>query len=389
MEGKVNRNQHHEDHVTGEAAINQERISPEKEENNENASFTFSTLDFKKEYTRWRGFFSHWLDPEPETANTPREAVWKKNKAVLWYYPAVEKKYRTPVYLVYSLVNQPVILDLQPIGSKIKAFTESGFEVYLLDFGSPGYEDRDINVDDYIVDYIQKGAKRVLKHSGAGEISVIGYCLGGTFAAVYAAIADEPIQNLVLIVAPFDFHSVPFFEEWAEPIRSGRVSFDEVMDSLGVLPAGFIKAGVRLITSPVYFSPYLSLLNKSHDPAYVEKWRRFNSWTEGHIPFTGAAMKQLFNDFAKENKLINGNLTVRGKKVDLTNIHSNLLVASSQFDRLVPHEQSAPIMDLVSSTDKTYKLLEGGHTHMVAKAGNLPEFLEEWLPRRSNPINTL
>jgi polyhydroxyalkanoate synthase len=347
------------------------------------------SLDFMKESRRWRGFLSQWLDSEPQTANTPRESVWKKNKAVLWYYSAAEKKYHTPVYLIYSLVNQPFILDLEPVGSKIKAFTESGFDVYLLDFGSPGYEDRDIDVDDYIVGYIQKGAKKVLRHSGASEISVIGYCLGGTLAAIYTALAEEPIRNLILIVTPLDFHAVSFFDEWAEPIRSGRVSFDEVMDALGVLPAGYIKSGVRLITSPVYFSPYLSLLNKSYDPEYVEKWRRFNKWTEGHIPFTGAALKQLFNDFAKNNKLINGGLMVKGKRVDLTNIQSNLLVVSSQFDRLVPLEQSAPIMNLVSSKDKTFRLLEGGHTHMVAEAGKLPDFLEEWLPGRSNPINKI
>ena len=360
----------------------------DQEGNGKNHS-SLNSLDYTKEWKRWRGFLSQWLDPEPQTANTPREAVWKKNKAVLWYYPAAEKKYHIPVYLIYSLVNQPVILDLQPVGSEIKALTESGFDVYLLDFGSPGYEDRDINVDDYIVNYIQKGAKRVLRHSNASEISIIGYCLGGTLAAIYTALADEPIRNLILMVTPVDFHAISFFEEWAEPIKSGRVSFDEVMDALGVLPAGFIKAGVRLITSPVYFSPYLSLLNKSYDPAYVERWRRFNNWTEGHIPFTGAALKQLFNDIAKDNKLINGGLMVKGKRVDLTNIQSNLLVVSSQFDRLVPQEQSAPIMDLVSSKDKSFRLLEGGHTNMVAKPGKLPEFLEEWLPERSNPINKI
>jgi polyhydroxyalkanoate synthase len=121
----------------------------------------------------------------------------------------------------------------------------------------------------------------------------------------------------------------------------------------------------------------------------VERWRRFNNWTEEHIPFTGAALKQLFNDIAKDNKLINGGLMVKGKRVDLTNIQSNLLVVSSQFDRLVPQDLSAPIMDLVSSKDKTFRLLEGGHTNMVAKPGKLPGFLEEWLPKRSNPINKI
>jgi polyhydroxyalkanoate synthase len=341
-----------------------------------------SSPEREKEEKRWKGFFSIWNSPDPDVGGTPRFPVWKKNKATLWHYPAVQKRYRVPLLLVYSLVNKSFILDLEPGSSMIGAFINSGFDVYLLDCGIPGYEDKDMTVDDYIVDYIQKGVQRALRHSGADEITVIGYCLGGTLTAMYAAMADEPIKNLILSVAPIDFSAAPVLDKWLKALREEKVNFDRIIDVYGLIPAQFIEAGMRLVTSPVYFSPYLSLLNRAYDDEYVEKWRRFNKWTRGHIPFAGATLKQLNNDIVKENKLVNGGLVIRGKSADLVNIESNLLVVSTSNDRLVPKELSLPVMDLVSSKDKTFRLAEGGHATFTTKNG-LPDYLADWLPERS------
>ncbi|MDQ0154872.1 alpha/beta fold hydrolase [Robertmurraya andreesenii] len=337
------------------------------------------------ELERWRGFFSIWCTEEPEFAQTERIPIWKKNKATLWYYPAKERRYKTPLYLIYSLINQPFILDLLPGNSLIEAFVHEGFDVYLIDFGIPGFEDKDLTMDDYIKDYIQKGAKKVLDHSNATELSVMGFCLGGTLAAMYASIATEPIKNLILDVAPIDFSNAHIFDQWAEVVKEEELDFDDFIDSIGLIPPKFVEAGVRLITSPIYFSPYLSLLNKANDEEYVERWRVFNKWTRGHIPLPGGVLKQMFHDFGKHNKLVKGTLKVRDEKMDLSNIHSNLLVIASEFDRLVPKETTYKIMDLVSSNDKKYIMLQGGHTGLT-KDGKLPHHFRDWLPTRSNPI---
>lgn len=342
------------------------------------------TLESEKQ--RWQGVFSVWGTEEPEFAQTNRTAIWKKNKATLWHYPAVQKKYRTPIYLIYSLVNQPFILDLLPGTSFIEALVTNGFDVYLIDFGIPGYEDKDLTIDDYVVDYIQKGARRVLMHSQAEDISVMGFCLGGTLAAIYASIAKEPISNLILDVAPIEFSGWQIFDQWAEAMKEENLDFDDAIDAIGLIPSKLMEAGVRLITSPIYFSPYLSLLNRANDERYVAKWRLFNKWTKGHIPLPGGVLKQLFHDFAKGNKLVKGELIIREERVDLANITANLLVVASQFDRLVPQSTTEKIIDLVSSSDKKYHLVQAGHAS-ISSGGKLPDHIGEWLPERSKPLN--
>ncbi|MBM7692019.1 polyhydroxyalkanoate synthase [Peribacillus deserti] len=322
--------------------------------------------------------------PLPEMGVTKREAVWKKNKATLWYYPPAEKKYRIPVFIVYSLINKPVILDLSPESSMIASFVNEGFQVYLLDFGAPGFEDGDLSISGYVSDYIQKGVKKALRHSRAKEITVYGVCLGGTLAAMYAAIAEEPVKNLILSTPPIDFSHSPAFDEWSKAIREGNADFDEWLDVTQTLPGFVVNRGLNLVTSPIHFSSYLALLSRVEDPKYVDKWRRFNHWTRDHVPFTGAAMKQMMNDLVRKNKLVTGEIKINKKKASLKNIQANLLVIAAENDFLVPEKMIKPIMKLVSSRDKTYKLIKGGHTSF-SNASMFPPYIAEWLPERSEP----
>ncbi|MGD6817229.1 alpha/beta fold hydrolase [Metabacillus sp. 84] len=321
-------------------------------------------------------------EQEPDTGMTPRTAVWKKNKAVLWHYPANERKYSIPLFLVYSLVNKAFILDLAPGHSMIEAFVNEGYDVYLLDFGVPGYEDKDITIDEYVKKYVQEAARRTLRHSGAKELTMIAYCLGGTVAAIYATVADEPIRNFILNVAPIDFHKYEVFDQITEGLRKGKADLDPLFDAVGIIPAFFMKAGLRMVSYPIYYSPYLSLLKRVDHKEYTDYWRRFNRWTQGHIPFSGAAMKQLIQDLGKENKLLKGTLKINGRDAKLSNIKANLLVICAANDKLVPMELSTGMIDHVSSTDKSIHVLHGGHATFTVKNG-LPDYLGQWLSERS------
>ncbi|MGP7816304.1 alpha/beta fold hydrolase [Niallia sp. 01092] len=316
---------------------------------------------------------------------TTRHAVWKKNKATLWYYPAPTKRYKEPVYLVYSLANKPYILDLGPSISFIQALTNAGYDAYLIDFGIPAFEDRFISIDDYIVKYIDKGYQRALRHAGVDEMNIIGFCLGGTLAAIHAAFTKEKIKNLILAVTPIDFHSFPDYDKWLLALRNGEVDINELTDRIGIVPATFIKYGTKMIVAPITFSHYLSLLKLPPDPKHLYKWTRMNEWTNDHIPFTGEAGKKIMNDFIRDNKVLKGGLTINGEIIDFKNITCNFLGFATKNDPLVPSNLCEPIVDLISSEDKTFKLLEAGHISLVTKE-KLMDFMDLWLEEHSTPL---
>jgi len=338
-------------------------------------------VDLKKESLRWEQVYKVLTEPKPDIVPTKREIVWKKNKSTLYYHPAKEKKYQIPVFLVYSLLNKSYILDVEEGSSVVGGLTERGYDVYFLDWGSPSYEDSEITLDNYILDYLENGVKRALRHSGAKEISMIGYCLGGTIAAIFTSLTNLPIKNLVLATVPIDFSIGIVPDKWLNGLQKGTINFDRLSEVYGVIPSEIMYGMFRGL-SPVSVSPWVNLISRAHDDEYVKKWRRMDKWTKDSASFSGAAFKQLFNDLYKDNKLLKGELTIGGRKVDLKNIHCSFFVFSTSRDTLILEKQSLPVMDMVSSEDKTYEVFDGGHVSL-ALSGKFAIFADKWLCSRS------
>ena len=74
---------------------------------------------------------------------TPKELIWRKNKARLYRYTRSEPAtHRTPIFLVLPLINRAYILDLRPGASFVEFLLGEGHDVFLIDWGTPGDEDR-------------------------------------------------------------------------------------------------------------------------------------------------------------------------------------------------------------------------------------------------------
>src|SRR5215472_3300119 len=90
-----------------------------------------------------------------QTGQTPKEVIWTKNKAQLYHYkPVCEKRFSVPILLIYALINRAYILDLMPGNSLVEYLVSQGFDVYLIDWGIPGEEDKNLTFENYILDYI-------------------------------------------------------------------------------------------------------------------------------------------------------------------------------------------------------------------------------------------
>ena len=61
------------------------------------------------------------------------------------------------------------------------------------------------------------------------------------------------------------------------------------------------------------------------------------------------------------NSLINGDLVLNGRRVELSRIAQPLLVVAANQDFIVPAPCARSLMDAVSSEDKEYVELPGGH----------------------------
>src|SRR6201997_2285813 len=141
------------------------------------------------------------MTTKAQIAQTPKELVWALNKAKLFLYePCVpaEKRHPIPLLLVFALMNRPSILDLRPGHSFVEYMVNQGYDVYLLDWGVPGPEDKNLKFDDYTLDYMPRAIRKMKAVSGSEQFSMLGWCIGAILASVYAALRGEQegLRNL-------------------------------------------------------------------------------------------------------------------------------------------------------------------------------------------------
>jgi polyhydroxyalkanoate synthase len=321
---------------------------------------------------------------------TPKETVWTLNKSRLYHYLPLkppEQRFPVPLLLVYALINRPFIFDLAPDRSFVQFLLERGFDVYLLDWGAPGPEDRETRFDDYVTEYLARAVRKLMRVSGADSISMLGYCIGATLTTVYAALYPHaPLRNLILLTAPLDFSNQPegSMAVWLE---EGRLDVDKAVDSLGNIPGEMIEYWAKML-KPVenYLGVYVSLWKHLEDAAAVRGWQAINRWVEDVIPFAGEAFRQFVNEYLRTNNLVQGKQVINGQRVDLANICASVLNVVAKYDHLVSRSQSEGIMDIVSSQDKELKIIPSTHVGLMAshraKEKLWPE-LVEWLGPRS------
>jgi polyhydroxyalkanoate synthase len=327
------------------------------------------------------------IEPEPEVGLTPKEVIWTKNKAKLYRYASDQpKKFKVPLLLVYALINKPYILDLTPGNSLVEYLVNRGFDVYLLDWGTPCNEDKTMKLDDYILDYIPRAVRKVLRTSKADEVSILGYCMGGTMTSIFAALHPElPIRNLVFMTSPFDFEETGLYGSFLD---ERYFDIDNVVDTLGLIPPEMIDFGNKMLKPTTnFYGPYVSLFDRANNEKFVENWKLLQKWVSDGIPFPGEAYRQWIRDFYQQNKLIKGELVIRGRKVNLQNIKANVLNLSADKDHIAQPHQVEALMDVISSKDKEYVSLPTGHVSVTfgAKAVKITyPTVGDWLKKRSN-----
>ncbi|HJQ42179.1 MAG TPA: hypothetical protein VJ831_03775, partial [Jatrophihabitantaceae bacterium] len=80
---------------------------------------------------------------DPTLGPTPREEIWRRGPMKLYRYGApteasTPNTQAEPILIVMSLVTKPTVFDLAPGMSFVEILLKDGFDVYLLDWGTPG-----------------------------------------------------------------------------------------------------------------------------------------------------------------------------------------------------------------------------------------------------------
>jgi polyhydroxyalkanoate synthase len=325
------------------------------------------------------------LGAKVPTGLSPRDVVWTRNKTTLYRYrPMATRTHATPVLFVYALINKPYIFDLRPENSFFRHLLERGYDVFLLDWGTPGWEDRATTLDELVGEHLPKAVER-MRRAGAGEdYTLFGYCMGGTMAAMHAALRPEGLRNLVALTAPIDFSDAGTLSLWTDP---RHLDAERIATALGNIPGPLIDFGNKML-KPVtnLVIAQTTMWERLLAGKDMTSWLAMNKWVNDGVPFPGAAFTQWIQGFYQENRVVQGRMQIGGEPVDLSRISAALLTITGENDHIVPPAMARPLNDLVSSADREYLELPAGHVGLLAGSRartSLWPRVTDWLDARS------
>lgn len=312
---------------------------------------------------------------------------------------ARQRRYAIPLVLVPPLGVFAWIFDLMADRSMVKYFLAHGFDVYLIDWGKPGQADRDLALEDYVSDWLPKAMARIREHSGSEELSMLGYCMGGLLALLYiAASRDGKVTNLVTIASPVDMHKMGFvgtaYRLLSKPVWAlGQVTglrINRMQRGLFHVPGRRLSLMFKM-TNPVgSMASYVELVRNMADDDYVSRYMTMNEWFTNMPDYPGATIQELVRQLGLYNRMAKGRIRIAGKEASFRDIRSNLLALAGDNDKIVPIASAEAVLSVVSSQDKEFHIVPGGHAGVFTgsrAAHTTWAISKDWLAARSRPLS--
>jgi poly[(R)-3-hydroxyalkanoate] polymerase subunit PhaC len=318
---------------------------------------------------------------------TPREVVYEEDRLKVYRYLGEgQPRFKTPLCLVFALVNRPYIMDLKEGRSIIAHYVKAGFDTYLIDWGTPTRAQRFLTTDDYVNGYMLNVVKYLLERTGSKKVNLLGYCMGGTLSTMFTAIHQDLVKNLVLLATGIDYSTrESLLNLWTDP---RYFDVDKFVDTVGNVPAEFLQSAFLLL-KPVanLVEKHINFAENIHRDEFVDDYLHMETWLSDNIPVPGEVYREFAKYLFQQNLLVKNRMPLGRHIVDLRKITCPLLNLMASSDHLVPCSQTEPLNDLVSSTDKEKIIWPAGHIGLAVSSKAQKELWPravDWLIQRTD-----
>ena len=326
--------------------------------------------------------------PAPDEVNlevTPHQTAHTLDKVRLLHYQGTgDIIHRTPIVIAYALINRYHILDIQPTRSWVRNLLSQGYDVYMVDWGTPSNMDRYLGFDDYVNVYLDSCIEHVCDAASVDGVTLQGYCTGGTIATVYAALHPQKVRNFVA--------TAPVIDGWKDTTvvsnLSKHVEVDTLVDTVGNMPPEFMYYCFSVLKPfEQGIEKYIRFFKNIDNKKFVDNFLRVEKWLSDTPPIPGELFREWIRNIYQDNLLVNNKMHVDGHVVDLRRIKMPVFTQVAVGDHLVSPECSMPLHYAVGSSDKTLRLYPTGHVGMIASGLSqkmvLPE-MGSWLSKKSD-----
>ncbi len=277
---------------------------------------------------------------------TPSETVLTGPSFTLRSYGCSGGEDRT-VLIVPAPIKRAYIWDLDPQISVVRRFLREGIRVRLIRWEMPGIREQSLGLAHYADHCILECLDAVKSGPGKDRPILAGHSLGGTFAAIFAALHPDLVGGLVLLGAP--------------------VRFGPGMGAIDFLVARAPDARVFTCLTGNVHGSFLSAMSTLASPAsfQTERWTDWPAslpvprllrthlkvlrWTLDELPMPGLLFEEIMERLYRRDCFMSSTLEIDGMPVSPLNVRAPILTVADRRSVLVPPEASLPLHDIARS----------------------------------------
>ena len=270
-------------------------------------------------------------------AATPGKVVFQNDlMQLIQYAPRTKTVFRRPLLVVPPWINKFYVLDLRPDNSFVRYAVSRGYTVFMLSWVNPDECLSHKSFADYMMEGPLAALDAIALATGEREVSVVGYCLGGTLTA--AALACSAARGDGRIVSATFFASLVDF---AQPGEIGVFlddaqleALDAMMAEKGYLDGRYMAAAFSLLrANDLVWSFAINnyLLGKEPPPFDLLYWNADS--TRMPAAMHGFYLREMYG----ANKLVRpGGIVLDDVPVDLRRIEIPTYVVAAREDHIAP-----------------------------------------------------
>ena len=321
-------------------------------------------------------------------ATTPCQVVYRSPLLTLRRYISRENSvYQIPLFMIYSIINGYYVLDLTEELSMIKYFVDRGYDVFVTDWNIITDETKNATLEDYIAEIVR--AKETIRElTRETEIGGLGYCIGGTYLDIEAALnaGYKYIINLTtLLNSKVGESGAGVMGVYSDFSINDLDNF--IKKHNGVFPGELLQIFFDWVKPERAANMFMDLYFYGKEYDYGNDAIFF--WTTHSArDVAGPAHRQYLWEIYHENNLASNKMTLFGRTINLKDIKVPFCNVAALFDHIVEFPTALSTAYLIGTPPEAQVTIKinGGHVRGVVNPALYP-LLEGFIRRYSGPKN--
>jgi polyhydroxyalkanoate synthase len=297
-------------------------------------------------------------------ATTPGSVVYRNELLELIQYEATtEQVHATPIVIVAPWINKFYILDINQKNSLVRHLVAQGFTVFITSWKNPGANMGGVTFDDYMLKGVLESVDAARAITGASQVHLAGYCIGGTIVASLLAWLNRaptkarlPVGHVTLLTTLVDFSTPGDIEAFIN--KDSLDALNDLMAHYGYLDGRDMAMSFRTLRSNSLLWHYWVhnyLLGES-PPAFDVLY-----WNTDATRLPRAMHSFYLREFYLRNRLAQPDgVTLGDRPIDLSRITQPIYAIGTEQDHIAPWQSTFKICSLAGGPVR-YVLASSGH----------------------------